>query len=200
MGPPKRIEIARITELPGDNSSTGGCTAFFVIGIVAMLLALLTETSAIRLAAWAAIWTGYNVMVGAYLVAGSRRLLIVTRELPTEPDAPGGHIAARSYPSWIAGLTYRAANGLDRARFCWQKLKPGDVLDLVREPENEHDEKAVAVMLGGAHLGYVPERHHWVARALDDGQTLRCTVENMSPRGVFVRRAKHVGLQIAVLD
>jgi hypothetical protein len=36
------------------------------------------------------------------------------------------------------------------------RLRPGDRLRLVREPENEHDPDAVAVYSGTTHLGYIP--------------------------------------------
>jgi hypothetical protein len=36
------------------------------------------------------------------------------------------------------------------------RLRPGDRLRLVREPENPHDPDAVAVYSGTMHIGYIP--------------------------------------------
>ena len=63
----------------------------------------------------------------------------------------------RSYPSWIAGLRHRGMDGTNRGRYCG-RLRTGDRLDLVPEPENPHDEYAVAVRHDGRHLGYIPAR------------------------------------------
>lgn len=35
-------------------------------------------------------------------------------------------------------------------------LGPGALIDLVAEPENQHDAKAVACYSNGVHLGYIP--------------------------------------------
>lgn len=40
----------------------------------------------------------------------------------------------------------------------WDTLQKDDILQLVPEPENQHDEQAVKVMHGGNQLGYVPRR------------------------------------------
>ena len=42
------------------------------------------------------------------------------------------------------------------------QLRVGDGLQLVREPENDFDEHAVAVHWKGAHLGYLPREHNRV--------------------------------------
>ena len=53
------------------------------------------------------------------------------------------------------------------------RLAPGDALRLVREPENEHDDSAVAVHWNGAQLGYLPrEQNGVVATLLDQGVPL----------------------------
>jgi hypothetical protein len=98
----------------------------------------------------------------------------------------------RSYPSWI--------HGLNRTRYCARHLKPGAFLDLVPEQESPHDRAAVALHHAGHHIGYIPERHHWIARALDDGETLACVVMKVEIRGRLLRRARHVDLLIGVAD
>ena len=44
---------------------------------------------------------------------------------------------------------------------------PGDNLELRREPTNEHDEKAVMVLFGGRHVGYVSKIDEVVALYMD---------------------------------
>lgn len=52
-------------------------------------------------------------------------------------------------------------------------LKPGDRLELVREPENPYDANAVRVEWRGVKLGYVPRRDNAaVARQMDRGAAL----------------------------
>jgi hypothetical protein len=52
-------------------------------------------------------------------------------------------------------------------------LKPGDRLELVREPDNPYDANAVRVEWRGVKLGYVPRRDNAaVARQLDRGAAL----------------------------
>lgn len=56
-------------------------------------------------------------------------------------------------------------------------IRPGDALDLVREPANPYDRNAVRVEWHGHRLGYVPRRDNAaLAWALDRGDTLRATV------------------------
>lgn len=52
-------------------------------------------------------------------------------------------------------------------------LKPGDRLELVREPDNPYDANAVRVEWRGVKLGYVPRRDNAaVARQMDRGAAL----------------------------
>jgi hypothetical protein len=54
-----------------------------------------------------------------------------------------------------------------------RELKPGDRLDLVREPGNPHDANAVRVEWRGVKLGYVPRSDNAaVARQMDRGVAL----------------------------
>ena len=63
-----------------------------------------------------------------------------------------------------------------RAAAC-QRLSVGDVVDLVREPDNAHDPNAIRVEHEGQTLGYVPREfaRAW-APALDAGAITLCTV------------------------
>lgn len=105
----------------------------------------------------------------------------------------------RTYPSWIAGLRYRGPDGTNRGRYCTH-LRSGTALNLVREPDNPHSKSglAVAVRHKGAHLGYIPSRHHWVGEAMDEGKWITCLVERIELRGLIFRRARFVGLRLTV--
>jgi len=108
----------------------------------------------------------------------------------------------RSYPSWIAGLRYRAPDGLNRSWYCAKHLQPGAIVDLVPEPDNPHSEEgnAVAVKYQGRHLGYIPARHDWIGRALSEGTALRCTVTRVEKHGWLFSRAQSVALRVDVLE
>jgi hypothetical protein len=106
--------------------------------------------------------------------------------------------SVRSYPTWIADLRHRSPAGVDRRRYIYKEIKPGESIELIRELVNQSN--AVAFRHRGVHLGYVPKRHHWVAPALDDGRRLVAIVDKIKVGGVFRRRAKSVRVRIAVLD
>lgn len=103
----------------------------------------------------------------------------------------------RSYPSWIAGLRYPGPDGTNRGSYCARNLDSGTKLDLLPEPNNPHDDHAVAVMHQGHHLGYIPARHAWIGEALiDEKETLNCKVDKIEtigwlfPPGEFCRPAR----------
>jgi hypothetical protein len=107
----------------------------------------------------------------------------------------------RSYPSWIAGLRYRGPGGINRASYCAHNLKVGTRLDLRPEPDNRHDDHAVAVKHEGHHLGYIPARHAWIGEALiDDDAVLECDVDKIETIGWLFRRASFVGLRVTVMN
>ena len=67
----------------------------------------------------------------------------------------------------LAGFRYHEATLL------FPDLRPGDRLDLVREPDNPHDPNAVRVDWRGRILGYVPRRENAaLAWAMDNGETI----------------------------
>ena len=104
----------------------------------------------------------------------------------------------RSYPSWIAELKSKSPAGIDRRRYACEHIGPGEALELVREVTKKKY-RAVAYHHRGVHLGYVPRRHHWIARALDDGVRLAAIAETVKTGWIFRRRAKFVGTRIVVL-
>lgn len=60
------------------------------------------------------------------------------------------------------------------------RLRVGDPLTLVREPENPHDPRAVRVEWQGHKLGYVPRKENRsVAAALDQGDVLRARIARL---------------------
>jgi hypothetical protein len=59
----------------------------------------------------------------------------------------------------------------------WRDLRPGDRLELVREPENPYDSGAIRVEWRGHKLGYVPQRDNAaIARQLDRGIALEARI------------------------
>jgi hypothetical protein len=107
--------------------------------------------------------------------------------------------SVRSYPSWIAHLERKSPAGIDRRKYAYEHVGPGEALELVREPANQSDHHAVAYYHRGVHLGYVPKRHRWIADALDDGLRLAVITEKVKTGWIFRRRAKFVGTRILVL-
>lgn len=85
----------------------------------------------------------------------------------------------RSYPSWIAGLEHEAPDGTNRRLYCTQ-LRVGEKLDLLPEPDNAFDPKAMALFHAGHHLGYLPKRHAWVWSSYHEGDTLACEIEDVA--------------------
>ena len=108
--------------------------------------------------------------------------------------------SVRSYPSWIAELGSKSRAGADRHHYAYRNLRPGEALELVREPFNASDDHAVAYYHRAVRLGFVPKRHRWIAEALDDGLSLTAIVENVKFNWIFRRRARFVGTRIIVLS
>src|SRR5690349_23537269 len=107
--------------------------------------------------------------------------------------------SVRSYPTWIAELKRKSPEGVDRRRYIYKEIRPGDSLELIRE-HADHREHAVAFRHRGVHIGYVPKRHFWVAHAIDDGRRLLAIADKVKVGVIFRRRAKSVHVQVVVLD
>jgi hypothetical protein len=74
----------------------------------------------------------------------------------------------------LAGSQYYALGTLAA------QMKVGDELQLRREPDNRHDPHAVLVLWRGEKLGYLPRKENRaVAKAMDDGMTLRANVSKL---------------------
>ena len=108
--------------------------------------------------------------------------------------------SVRSYPSWIVDLKRKSPTGLDRRRYAYEHIGPGEALELVREPANRSNDQAVAYCHRGVHLGYVPKRQRWIAEALDDGLCLAAVAVEVKIGWIARRRAKFVGTRIVVLN
>lgn len=71
----------------------------------------------------------------------------------------------------LAGFRHAEAGAV------WPDLREGDVVALVREPDNPFDENAVRVEWRGRKLGYVPRRDNAaLAWALDRGEVLHARI------------------------
>ncbi|MEO9964846.1 MAG: HIRAN domain-containing protein [Reichenbachiella sp.] len=56
----------------------------------------------------------------------------------------------------VAGVTYDNEDGSSRQSII-NRLNEGDNISLKKEPHNEHDENAVAVLSGKKRIGYIPK-------------------------------------------
>lgn len=75
----------------------------------------------------------------------------------------------------LAGFQFHAGKKL------WSRMRVGDALVLVREPENVHDPLAIRVEWQGQHIGYVPRRENRdVARLLDRGAKLFARISRLA--------------------
>ncbi len=83
------------------------------------------------------------------------------REIPPDPVVRGRRVTLARFPSKIVGISHYTG---------WRDAL-GRRVRFVREPENPHDENAIAAFNGrGARIGYLPrEEAKWLAPLLDDG-------------------------------
>ena len=107
--------------------------------------------------------------------------------------------SVRSYPSWIAELRRKSPVGIERRRYAYEHIGPGEPLDLVRERAEPGDRHAVSYRHRDVHLGYVPGQHRWIADAIDDGLRLFAIVETVKTGWVLRPRATFVRTRIVVL-
>ena len=74
----------------------------------------------------------------------------------------------------LAGFQYHAGPRL------WLELVIGEPLELVREPDNPYDTRAVAVYWGDERIGYLPRLENAVAAGLmDRGERLSARIERL---------------------
>ena len=73
----------------------------------------------------------------------------------------------------------------------WQQMKVGDHLDLIREPDNRHDRRAIRVEWRGHKLGYVPRaENRAVAAAMDQGDKLVARISKLTEHANPWRRVE----------
>lgn len=71
----------------------------------------------------------------------------------------------------LAGFQYYEGRDL------WAMMRPGDALQLQREPQNPHDANAVRVLWRNEMLGYLPRRENSdVARQMDHGAPVKARI------------------------
>lgn len=98
--------------------------------------------------------------------------LFVSHALAAEP--PAGRIRLLMQSSPLAGSQYHA---LEEVR---EHLQVGTPLQLVREPDNPHDARAVRVDWQGHVLGYLPRvENSTVSRALDAGEAVEARISRL---------------------
>lgn len=87
--------------------------------------------------------------------------LYVVLALPAWAETEA-HILLQDSP--LAGFQFHHGKAL------WYEMKVGDRLDMIREPENKYDARAIRVEWRGQKLGYVPRRENAdIARLMDNG-------------------------------
>lgn len=86
----------------------------------------------------------------------------------------------KQYRSILVGV----AKG-ENAQHVFSRVKPGDRIDLRREPANPYDRLAVAGYHNGRHIGYIPRDRRWVQEAIDEGKNLAAAVEAVESAGVM---------------
>ena len=76
----------------------------------------------------------------------------------------------------VAGWRYYEGDSV------WSALRPGDVLELRREPANPYDGMAIAIYGAGVKLGYIPRDDNAViANIMDQGRQVRSRVLHKNP-------------------
>ena len=116
-------------------------------------------------------------------------LLAITIALYADP-APAAEAVIVVQRSPLAGFRHYAGREILR------DMKPGDRLQLVREPANPHDANAVRVDWRDVVLGYVPRRDNAaVARQLDRGIPLEARIAGLRENR---NRSVHVEFEVIV--
>ena len=99
-------------------------------------------------------------------------LLGISAVAPLAQAAANREIEIQRSP--VAGFQYHQGEKL------WRRLRLGATLELVREPGNPYDPRAVRLDWRGRKLGYVPRRENTaVSQLLDNNQALSARVVNL---------------------
>jgi len=101
-------------------------------------------------------------------------LFLALSALPAQAGETGVGARLLVQESPLAGFQFHEGKRL------WEDLRVGDRLDLIREPENSYDARAVRVEWQGNKLGYVPRAdNEAVARQLDRGARLEARITRL---------------------
>ena len=144
----------------------------FAHAILAELNALARTPARTELALWLGTGTA-----GRYAVPRQPRRLdpASERELATVivhlcPAGADGELLRE----FVAGYQFHGGQTLE------PRMDVGDALALVREPDNPHDHRAVAICWGGTRIGYVPRQVNAdLAHRLDAGERLGCRLTRL---------------------
>ena len=90
----------------------------------------------------------------------------------------------------VVGIGYANADGSSRKANI-QRMRPGDPIELVPEPDNEHDPYAVAVFdAKRRQLGYLSaERAPWIGSLIRAGRELTVVFQGVAQTGAWARVA-----------
>jgi len=109
------------------------------------------------------------IKIPAYIFLTCLWLLVI---FPAQAGT-ASHILLQDSP--LAGFQYHHGKAL------WHEMRVGDRLDLIREPENRHDARAVRVEWQGQKLGYVPRRENTdIARLMDNGARIEAKITRLT--------------------
>ena len=101
-------------------------------------------------------------------------MFLALAALPAQAGEMGVSARLLVQESPLAGFQFHEGKRL------WEDLRVGDRLDLIREPGNSHDARAVRVEWQGHFLGYVPRADNEdVARQLDRGARLEARITRL---------------------
>jgi hypothetical protein len=178
--------------------------------LLALLPAIVAGVRGRHLAPWYAYALGCALFAWPLVVVPALHALLLRPRLITSKEdrarqrradalALLAEPSVRSYPSRIRELRRPSPAGVNRRRYIYGFIKPGEALELVREFDHPRNQRAVAYYHRGVHLGYVPKRQRWVADALDDGLRLAVIVEKVKMSWLFQRRARSVRTRLVVL-
>lgn len=103
------------------------------------------------------------------------RTIIATLLTACLPFTAWGEASIIVQQSPLAGFQFYQGKAL------WDELKPGDMLVLIREPDNPYDANAVRVEWNGERLGYIPRRENAdVARQMDRGAAVKARIVKLT--------------------
>jgi hypothetical protein len=118
-------------------------------------------------------------------LAGSALALLLGQAAVCAADPPSARIVVQHAP--LAGFVYYDGPEV------WERMKKGDRLTLVREPDNQHDSNAIRLEWQGHTIGYVPRRENAdLARQMDFGARVEARVTELTRQANGRKRISYV--------